>query len=131
MTMESRPPASSGFFKNLSSLGDSLLGALQERIELVSVELQEEKYRFIRLIIWISAAVFAGGMTLSFATLTIVYLLWDTARLAALGGFTLLYGGALVWVIVMLRRQFTHQPKPFEATLDTLTEDRACIRSQT
>jgi len=129
--MESSPPASSGFFKNLSGLGDSLLGALQERIELVSVELQEEKYRLVRLIIWGGAAVFAGVMTLSFATLTIVYLLWDTARLAALGGFTLLYGGVLVWVIMMLRRQFTHQPKPFEATIDSLTEDRACIRRQT
>lgn len=129
--METTPPASPGFLNNLSALGDSLLGALQERIELVSVELQEEKYRLVRLIIWIGAAIFAGGMTLSFATLTIVYLLWDTARLAALGGFTLLYGGVLVWVIVMLRRQFTHQPKPFEATIDSLTEDRACIRRQT
>jgi len=129
--MESSPPASSGFFKNLSGLGDSLLGALQERIELVSVELQEEKYRLVRLIIWGGAAVFAGVMTLSFATLTLVYLLWDTARLAALGGFTLLYGCVLAWVIVVIRRQFTHQPKPFEATIDSLTEDRACIRRQT
>lgn len=129
--MEGHPTATPGFIKNLSALGDSLLGAIQERVELVSVELQEEKYRMIRLIIWISAAVFAGVMTLAFATLTIVYLLWDTARLAALGGFTVLYGGALVWVIVMLRRQFTHQPKPFEATIDSLTEDRACIRSRT
>jgi uncharacterized membrane protein YqjE len=130
MTMESRPPASSGFFKNLVGLGDNLIAALQERIELASVELQEEKYRFVRLIIWISAAVFAGGMTLSFATLTIVYLLWDTARLAALGGFTLLYGGTLAWVILMLRRQFNQQPKPFEATIESLKEDRACIRSR-
>ncbi len=129
--MESSHPASSGFFKNLSGLGDSLLGALQERIELVSVELQEEKYRLVRLIIWGGAAVFAGVMTLSFATLTLVYLLWDTARLAALGGFALLYGCVLAWVIVMLRRQFTHQPKPFEATIDSLSEDRACIRKQT
>ena len=129
--MDSPTSSSPSFIKNLTALGDNLLGALQERLELVSIELAEEKYRLVRLIIWISAAVFAGGMTLSFATLTIVYLLWDTARLAALGGFTLLYGGVLVWVIVMLRRQFTHQPKPFEATIESLTEDRECIRSQT
>lgn len=128
---DNRHPASPGFIKNLAGLGDNLLGALQERVELISVELQEEKCRLVRLIIWIGAAVFAAGMTLSFATLTIVFLLWDTARLAALGGFTALYGAVLVWVIVMLRRQFTHQPKPFEATIDSLTEDRACIRSQT
>jgi len=129
--MEGHPPVSPGFIKNLSALGDSLLCAIKERVELVSIELQEEKYRLIRLIIWISAAVFAGVMTLAFATLTLVYLLWDTARLAALGGFTIFYGGVLAWVIVMLRRQFTHQPMPFEATIDSLTEDRACIRSRT
>lgn len=129
--MDGHPTDIPGFIKSLSALGDSLLGALQERVELVSVELQEEKYRLVRLIIWISAAVFTGVMTLAFATLTIVYLLWDTARLAALGGFTVLYGGVMVWVIVMLRRQFTHQPKPFEATIDSLTEDRACIRTRT
>jgi uncharacterized membrane protein YqjE len=127
--MESPSSTSSGFFKNLSALGDGLLGAVQERVELVSLELQEEKFRFVRLIIWISAAVFAGVMTLMFATLTIVYLLWDTARLAALGGFAVVYGGVLAWVIVMLRRQFD-QPKPFEATIESLTEDRACIRNR-
>jgi uncharacterized membrane protein YqjE len=129
--METPSSDSPGFIKSLASLSESLLGALQERLELISIELNEEKYRFVRLIIWISAVVFAGGMTLTFATLTIIYLLWDTARLAAFGGFTVLYGGALAWVIVMLRRQFTHQPKPFEATIDSITEDRACIRSRT
>lgn len=130
--METTPSSSSpGFVKSLASLGESLLGALQERLELVSIELAEEKYRFVRLVIWLGAAVFAGGMALTFATLTIVYLLWDSARLAALIGFTVLYGGALAWVVTMLRRQFIHQPKPFEATLGSLAEDRSCIRNRT
>lgn len=129
--METPSSASPGFVKSLSALGDSLLGALQERIELVSVEFAEEKYRLTRLVIWIGAAVFAGGMALTFATLTIVYLLWDSARLAALIGFTVLYGGVLAWVVTMLRRQFTHQPKPFAATIGSLEEDRACIRNRT
>lgn len=114
---------------SLAAIGDTLLGTLQARIELVSVEVQEEKYRLIRLLIWIGAAVFAGVMTLSFATLTIVYLFWETARLAVLGGFTLVYGAALAWVIVALRRTFTH-PMPFKATIETLSEDRECIRRQ-
>lgn len=126
--MDDRPPASPGFIESLAGLGDNLLGTLQERIELISVELQEEKYRLVQLIIWISATVFAGGMALTFATLTMVYLFWDTARIAVLAGFTGLYGGALFFVVVALRRVFTHQPKPFEATIESLTEDRACIR---
>ena len=48
-----------------------------------------------------------------------------------LAGFAGLYGLALVFVVIALRRVFTHQPKPFEATIDSLTEDRACIRKRT
>lgn len=126
--MESRSSASPGFIESLAGLGDNLLGTLQERVELISIELQEEKYRLVQLIIWISATVFAGGMALTFATLTVVYLFWDTARIAVLAGFTGLYGVALVFVVIALRRVFTHQPKPFEATIDSLKEDRSCIR---
>lgn len=129
--MDGRTPASPGFIDSLARLGENLLGTLQERIELVSIELQEEKYRMVQLIIWIGATVFAGGMALTFATLTVVYLFWDTARLAVLAGFAGLYGLALVFVVIALRRVFTHQPKPFEATIDSLTEDRACIRKRT
>jgi len=128
--MDDHASTSPGFLKNLTGLGDSLLGALQERVELISVEVQEEKYRLIRLIIWIEAAVFAGVMLLSFATLTLVYLLWSGSPLAALAAVTGFYALMLAAVIVALRRQFTHPPKPFEATIETIKEDRACIRRQ-
>lgn len=132
MSAENQASTSSrGFIKSLAGLGDNLLATLQERIELVSVEVKEEKYRLVRLLIWIGAAVFTGAMTLSFATLTLVYLLWDTARLAALAGVTVFYGAALAWVILSLRRLFTHEPKPFEATIGSIKEDRACIRKRT
>jgi len=127
--MDDPSPSSPGFTASLADLGDNLLGTLQERIELISVELQEEKYRLIRLIIWMSTAVFAGVMTLSFATLTIVYLFWESARLGVLAGFTLFYGAVLAWVIVLLRRTFA-QPKPFQTTIETLKEDRECIHRQ-
>ncbi len=127
--MDDPSSASPGITASLAELGDSLIGTLQERIELVSVELQEEKFRLIRLVIWISVAVFAGVMTLTFATLTIVYLFWESARLGVLTGFTMFYGAALAWVIVLLRRMSTH-PKPFEGTIKTLKEDRECIHRQ-
>ena len=121
--MDTPSPEPSGFTASLAELGDNLIGTLQERIELVSVELQEEKYRLLQLIIWISAAVFAGVMTLSFATLTIVYLFWESARLGVLAGFTMFYGAALAWVVVLLRRSLA-QPRPFDSTIKTLQEDR-------
>jgi len=103
---------------------------VQDRIALLSVELQEEKLRLIQIFFWISAAVFTGMMAIMFASLTIVYLLWESARLAALGGLTLLYGGALAAIVIAFRRYLARQPRPFDATLHELTADRACIRTE-
>ncbi|MBL9200174.1 MAG: phage holin family protein [Opitutaceae bacterium] len=126
--MEPGTPRSDGFLGSFRTLGDSLLASLQDRLALFSVELQEEKFRLIQIFIWISAAVFTGVMAITFASLTLVYLFWESARLAALGGLTLLYSGALIAIIVAFRRYLARQPKPFAATLQEITEDRSCIR---
>lgn len=119
---------SPGLLGSLRDLGDGLLGMAKDRIELFSVELQEEKYRLIQIFIWISAALFSAMLAITFASLTLVYLFWDTARLAVLGGLTVFYAGLLVMLIVLLRRFIARQPLPFSATQQELQKDRACIR---
>ena len=128
--MDAAPPSSVGFLGSIRSLGDGLLASLQDRLKLVSIEVQEEKYRLIRTFVWISAVVFSGMMTITFASLTLVYLFWETARLAVLGGLTALFAGALVVIIVAFRRYLARQPQPFTATLHEIGEDRACIRTE-
>lgn len=120
------PPGLLGSFR---ALGDSLLASLQDRLELLSVEVQEEKFRLIQIFLWICAAVFTAMMTLAFASLTVVYFFWESARLAALGGLTLLYAAALTAIVIGFRRFLARQPRPFAATLQELGEDRACIRT--
>lgn len=128
--MEATPPKSAGFIGALQTLGEGLFTGLQQRVELFSVELQEEKFRVIRIFIWISAAVFTGMMTVAFASLTLVYIFWDSARLWVLGGLTGFYAIALVGIIIAFRRHLAGQPPPFAATIDELAEDRACIRNE-
>jgi len=127
--MDTPPPAPTGFLDSFRSLGDGLMASVQDRLELFSVELQEEKFRLIRTFLWISAALFTGMMTVMFASLTLVYLFWESARLAVLGGLTLLYAAALVTLVVSFRRFLAQQPRPFAATLEEIGEDRACIRT--
>lgn len=123
-------PAPTGFIGSFRALGEGLLSSVQDRLELLSVELHEEKFRLIQIFIWISAAVFTGMMAITFASLTIVYFFWETARLAALGGLTVLY--AVIWavIVVAFRRYLARQPKPFMATLGEISADRACIRTE-
>jgi uncharacterized membrane protein YqjE len=128
--METSPPGSTGFLASFRALGDSLLATMQDRLELLSTELQEEKFRLIQTFIWISAAVFTAMMAITFASLTLVYLFWESARLAVLGGLTVLYAGALLTIILAFRRYLARQPRPFAATLNEIGADRACIQTK-
>jgi uncharacterized membrane protein YqjE len=119
---------SPGVISSLRVLGESLAAGLRDRVELLSVELQEEKFRLIQLTLWFIAAAFTGMLAITFASITLVYLFWESARLAVLGGLTLFYTGALIAIIITLRRFISSQPTPFEATRRELEEDIACIR---
>jgi len=120
-------PVSTGLIGSLRELGDNLLGTVQDRLELLSVEVQEEKLRLIWTFIWISVAVFSGMMFLVFLSLTAVYLFWDEARLTVLLSLTALYGIAFVAVVLAFRRHVAREPRPLDATLRELAADRSCI----
>jgi uncharacterized membrane protein YqjE len=111
-------------------LGDGVLASLRDRIELFSLELEEERSRLLQSFVLICAAMVTGVMALVFASLTLVYLFWDSARLAVLGGLTVMYSVALVTVLVFVRRHFARLPRPFAATLAEIEGDRACMRDE-
>lgn len=128
--MPTDPPASPGFLDSFRALSEGLLATAENRLELFSVELQEEKFRLIQTFFWISAAVFTGMMTITFASLTLVYLFWESARLAVLGGLTAFYAVALIVVIVGYRRFIARLPIPFQASREEIGKDRTCIRAE-
>ncbi|OIQ98018.1 hypothetical protein GALL_199390 [mine drainage metagenome] len=126
-TDASGPP---GLVESLRSLGDGLIAAVQDRVELFSIEFQEEKLRFIRVLVWIAAAIFSGVMVMLFASMTLVYLFWESARITVLVGLTAFYLAALFVTVVVLRRSFVGQPGPFAGTRRELGDDRTCIRGR-
>src|SRR5207244_3802907 len=81
--------SSAGLFGSLRRFVDTGLGAARNRLELLSIEVREEKSRLIELLIWASAAIFLGMMALTFITFTIVIMFWESARIAALIGISL------------------------------------------
>jgi len=127
--MDSPPPASSGFLASLRGLGDTLIGSVKDRLELLSIELHEEKFRFFQTLIWISAVVFAAAMTLTFASILVVYLFWESARIGVLIGLTGFYATSLVTLAFSFRSYLARQPKPFAETLQEFKEDRSCMRN--
>jgi uncharacterized membrane protein YqjE len=128
--MEPTTPAPEGYLGALRSLGDGFLASIQDRLALFTVELQEEKFRLVQTFIWISAAVFTGMMAVTFASLVLVYLFWESARLAILCGLAVFYTAALIAIVVAFRRYLARQPSPFAATLQEIEEDRECIQNE-
>jgi uncharacterized membrane protein YqjE len=106
-------PPSASLLGSIRGLADGLLDSARDRLELFSLELHEEKFRVIQLFIWISAAVFSAILAITFVSLTVVYLFWESARLAVLGGFAILYTGVFVAVLLYCRKFVARQPRPF------------------
>ena len=127
--MDDRPTPPPGFLDSFRTLGEGLLATVEDRLGLFSIELQEEKFRLIQTFVWVSAALFAGMMAITFASLTVVYLFWESAHLVVLGGLALLYTGVMIALVLGFRRFIARQPEPFTATLQEITADRACIRN--
>lgn len=128
--MDTQAPVPGGLLGSLRGLIDGLLASTHERLELFALELHEEKFRAIQLFVWISVAIFSAILAITFTSLAIVYLFWESARLAVLGGFALLYAGSFVGILVYCRRMIARQPRPFEGTIAELQSDRACIRPE-
>ena len=128
--MGSGSPAPPGILGSLRGLADDLLGAVQERVGLVSMELQEEKLRLIQTFFWISALLLGGVLAVTFASLALVYLFWESARMAVLGGLALAYAAGFAALLAGFRRHLARQPRILEATLRELEIDRRCISGE-
>src|SRR3954462_3361471 len=128
--MEARLPGSSGLLGSLRGFADGLLGSAPDRIELLTIELHEEKFRLIQTFIWISSIVFLAALALVFVSFALVVLMWETARMAVITTLAATYVIGLIIAVVGFRNYVKRQPKPLAATLAELKSDRECIRAE-
>jgi uncharacterized membrane protein YqjE len=120
-------PGRSGPLRDL--LG-AALGLLGTHVELLGIEIQEEKERLRQIVV---LAILAGaGVTLGLllASAFIVLLFWDSYRLQALGALVLVWLGLAAWALAGLRRGLAEHPNPFAASVAELERDREHLRHQ-
>ncbi|HRE15951.1 MAG TPA: phage holin family protein [Rhodocyclaceae bacterium] len=122
-------PNRAGFFAALKRLLATLLASGRARLELLSVELEEEKIRVLDLLVSALAAVFfiALAIVLGIAFLAVAY--WEQR--------VLVFGGAcvatlLIGVLLLLRiRGLTAKPsRLFRSSLAELDKDLDALRAQ-
>lgn len=121
-------PNSSGLVAAAKRLGLSCLGLLQTRLELLGVELQEEKVRAIDLLAWLTAAIALAVAAILLAIGTLALFLWHHAGYAGLVGLAIATGAAAVTMFVVMRRKLVRGPLPFEATTAEFRKDMEWLR---
>jgi uncharacterized membrane protein YqjE len=113
-----------GIFASLRRMCVTALQAVYDRVELVSLEAQEEKERLIHLFVFAGVVVFLGNMTAVMLTLTILYLAGTGVRGPLMIVITILYLAGTVWGYLALRKKLTTAPRLFNDTLSELKKDR-------
>jgi uncharacterized membrane protein YqjE len=118
-----------GLVASLRGVLVSVLGIAGTRIELIGLEVAEEKERLVGLLFTVLAAAFALSLAVLLVTFLVIAHFWDSYRLTAIGSFVVLYGAVGGWLIAGLKRELAAHPPLFSATLAELEKDRAALRS--
>jgi uncharacterized membrane protein YqjE len=124
--MSGHPPGA-GLLVSLRRLLSTALEITQVRLELLSVELEQEKQRVVAGLLWASLAVLLLGVGIVLLVGLLLMLLWDGYRLPALALLSLLFlgGGGL-----LLQRAHARLSSPAGlavASLGELARDREAL----
>lgn len=112
----------------LRRLGVSLLTLGRIRLELLAIEAQEEKERIAGLALWAVLAALLAGFGLLMLLLLVVVALWDSYRLLALAGATVVLLAAATAAFVKLRGLLAQPTTLFQSSISELREDADALR---
>ena len=127
--MDTTTESSAGLFSSVKRLLNTALAGIENRFELFLVELREERFRVFDVLLLGCAAAVLGFMALLTATVALVVIFWDSARvtvLIALSVSYLLATGGVLWRLRIRLRNWSS----FSATLEELKKDRACLEEE-
>jgi uncharacterized membrane protein YqjE len=127
---ERTPGGSKGLLESLTILAGTLVAIAHTRLDLLSVDLEEERAHLFSLLALTLAALFCLGIGVVLATILLVVAFWDTHRLLALGalaGFYLVIGMG-VWAFALHKART--KPRLFAASLSELFKDRQQLTSR-
>ena len=115
-----------GLFASLGRLLGTVLAMAQNRVELLLVELREERWRFFDALLLAGMVLILATMTLMAATIAFVVLCVKADRLDLVIALVLLYLAGTIFSFWRLRNRLKKWA-PFSATLAELKKDKACL----
>ncbi len=100
------------------------VGILRSRLELASIDVEDELQSMICVTLAGSAAVILTAFALLFAALAIVAIYWETRRVEALLAASGVFALVATSIAIYIRRFFKYKTPFMAATLAELNKDR-------
>lgn len=118
----SRDAAADG--PSVRRIGSALLGLLEGHVELLGLEIKEEKARTLRLVIFAALGLVFGLLLLVGLSSAIVIAAWDDYRMLAILSLCVLYAIGVAVCLGKVKSQVRHQERPFNDTLEEMARNR-------
>ena len=112
----------------LSRLAGSLIAIGRIRLELLVIELQEEKERIALILVWAVVTTFLGCFALVFLALFLTVLLWDSHRLLVMGTSSAVFLLLAAYGVMRLRALFGQGTSLLQGTLAEMREDSRALK---
>ncbi len=116
-----------GLLHSLRNFAGTAFAIGHTRLELLSVELQEERARLGSLVLHTLIAAFFLGFGLLLLAVLLTVAFWDTHRLLALGLSTAAFLAIGVFFALAARRRAKAGSQLFRASLEELSRDREAL----
>lgn len=110
-------------------LAATLLAMVQTRMELASVEMEEQSRRYLGLVLMSLLALFLFGIAIMLVALFVIILFWDTHRVAAVLGMAAVFALAAAVIGLRVRAGFAAQPALLSATMAELQKDMDFLKT--
>jgi uncharacterized membrane protein YqjE len=107
-----------------------LVSMVRTRLNLLAVELMQEKSRIWLLLVLTALALIFASMALLSLSLLVVVAFWDDNRLLAIGCLLAFYIAATIVTLVMLQRKAKMGSNLFAGTLHELSKDSAALEEE-
>lgn len=117
-----------GITAALRSLGSRFLSLAANRLQLFSVELQEEKLRFLDLLLALLLSLALGAIALVMGTVCLALWLKQLFGYPGLGLAALVFMAVAVALFLVTRRKLKTGPNPFAQTITEFKKDVECLR---
>lgn len=115
--------------ERVGRLGATLLEMVHTRLELASLEMEEQSQRYLGYLLMSLLALFLFGIALVLVAVFVIIPFWDTHRLAAVLGMAALFALSALGIGMKVRAGFAAQPALLSATMGELQKDIDLIKT--